>query len=70
MPPSRGCGKGQTMRRSLIALLVLVAGCAYGFAGGGLPKEIRTVAVLPFDNLTSDPTTLFMQQLPMTEMPQ
>jgi hypothetical protein len=44
------------MRRSLIALLVLAAGCAYGFAGGGLPKEIRTVAVLPFDNLTSDPT--------------
>ena len=28
----------------------------YGFAGGGLPPGIRTVAVLPFENLTSDPT--------------
>jgi hypothetical protein len=28
----------------------------YGFAGGGLPEGIRTVAVLPFENLTSDPT--------------
>ena len=28
----------------------------YGFAGGGLPAGIRTVAVLPFENLTSDPT--------------
>jgi TolB-like protein len=42
--------------RSAILALVLLAGCAYGFAGGGLPKEIRTVAVMPFDNLTSDPT--------------
>ena len=32
-----------------------MAGC-YGFAGGGLPSEIRTVAVLPFDNLTAEPT--------------
>jgi lipopolysaccharide assembly LptE-like protein len=28
----------------------------YGFAGGGLPPGIKTVAVLPFDNLTSEPT--------------
>ncbi|HET7023963.1 MAG TPA: DUF4136 domain-containing protein [Gemmatimonadales bacterium] len=33
-----------------------MSGCFYGFSGGGLPNEIRTVAVLPFDNLTSDPT--------------
>jgi len=33
----------------------LLSGC-YGFAGGGLPEEIRTVAVLPFDNYTSEPT--------------
>lgn len=32
-----------------------MAGC-YGFAGGGLPPEVKTVAVLPFDNLTSEPT--------------
>jgi len=27
----------------------------YGFAGGGLPSHIRTVAVLPFENLTAVP---------------
>ncbi len=26
----------------------------YGFAGGGLPSHIRTVAVLPFDNQTGE----------------
>jgi hypothetical protein len=29
-------------------------GC-YGFAGGGLPPHIRTVAILPFENLTPEP---------------
>jgi hypothetical protein len=28
----------------------------YGFAGGGLPPGIKTVAVLPFDNQTPEPT--------------
>lgn len=36
-------------------LTVAVAGCLYGFAGGGLPPHIRTVAILPFENLTSEP---------------
>ncbi len=31
-------------------------GCLYGFAGGGLPGHIRTVAILPFDNQTPEPT--------------
>ncbi len=35
---------------------VLLSGCLYGFAGGGLPTELKTVAVLPFENRTSDPT--------------
>lgn len=36
-----------------IALLVAVTGCwPYGFAGGGLPSNIHTVAVLPFENET------------------
>lgn len=30
-------------------------GCVYGFAGGGLPGHIRTVAILPFDNQTAEP---------------
>jgi hypothetical protein len=33
-----------------------LTGCLYGFAGGGLPPSIKTVAVLPFDNQTSEPT--------------
>ena len=33
-------------------VLLLLAGCFYGFAGGGLPSSIRTVAVLPFENET------------------
>jgi hypothetical protein len=34
----------------------LLTGCAFGFSGGGLPPGIKTVAVLPFENQTSDPT--------------
>ena len=33
-----------------------LGGCLYGFAGGGLPSHIKTVAVLPFDNQTPEPT--------------
>ncbi|MGQ0704321.1 MAG: DUF4136 domain-containing protein [Gemmatimonadales bacterium] len=33
-----------------------LAGCLYGFSGGGLPSGIKTVAVLPFENLTPEPT--------------
>lgn len=40
----------------LAALAVTLAGCLYGFAGGGLPTHIKTVAVLPFDNETPAPT--------------
>lgn len=40
---------------SSISALAL-GGCLYGFAGGGLPPGIKTVAVLPFDNLTPEPT--------------
>lgn len=41
------------------ALLTVSAACFggihYGFAGGGLPPNIRTMAVLPFDNETQSP---------------
>lgn len=44
------------IRSALLALpLLLLAGCLYGFAGGGLPSNIRTVAVLPFENETPAP---------------
>lgn len=45
----------------LAGLALACAGCLYGFAGGGLPPHIRTVAVLPFDNQTADP--LLTQQV-------
>ena len=39
----------------LLLLLPLLSGCWYGFAGGGLPDHVRTVAIIPFDNLTTSP---------------
>src|SRR5688572_26418996 len=40
-----------------VGLLLAAGGCLYGFGGGtGFPPEIKTVAVLPFDNLTPEPT--------------
>ena len=35
--------------------LVATAACMYGFAGGGLPPNIHTMAILPFDNQTASP---------------
>ena len=49
------------LRRSGIASLalaasVLLSSCIpYGFAGGGLPRHVRTMAVLPFTNDTPVP---------------
>jgi len=43
--------------RSALALALLAAagGCLYTFHGGGLPGDVKTVAVLPFDNRTGEP---------------
>jgi hypothetical protein len=43
--------------RSFAVVLVVAAACGtrYGFAGGGLPAHIRTMAVLPFENETASP---------------
>lgn len=38
-----------------LVLLLLTACIPYGFAGGGLPSHIRTVAIVPFDNQTVTP---------------
>lgn len=45
------------MRRfgALSMLIGLTACIPYGFAGGGLPSHVRTVAVIPFENLTATP---------------
>jgi hypothetical protein len=42
---------------SLALFTTLATGCGvhYGFAGGGLPPHIRTMAVLPFENETASP---------------
>jgi hypothetical protein len=40
----------------LVSLSYLLSAACYGFAGGGLPPQIKTVAVLPFDNQTPEPT--------------
>jgi hypothetical protein len=41
---------------SLALTVAAVTGCVrYGFAGGGLPAHIRTMAVLPFENETTSP---------------
>jgi hypothetical protein len=50
---------GLLASRRLLAPLLFAAGltgCLYGFAGGGLPPSIKTVALLPFDNQTAEPT--------------
>lgn len=41
----------------LLASSLASAGCLwkYGFKGGGLPPNVKTVAVLPFENLTPEP---------------
>lgn len=39
----------------LVVMTACCTGCLYGFAGGGLPPHIRTVAIMPFDNQTADP---------------
>jgi hypothetical protein len=43
-------------RSALVLLpLLLAGGCLYSFHGGGLPSDVKTVAVLPFDNRTGEP---------------
>lgn len=51
MPPTHG-----SVRLLLSVSAVLLSGCLYKFSGGGLPPGIHTVAVLPFENLTPEPT--------------
>ena len=39
----------------MLAALVVSACMPYGFAGGGFPSHVRSVAVLPFENETAAP---------------
>ncbi|CAN5632775.1 hypothetical protein BH23GEM3_BH23GEM3_26640 [soil metagenome] len=56
---------------SLVAVATLfLSGCVYSFTGGGLPRHIRTIAIIPFENVTpqagisTDLYTRMQQQLP------
>jgi hypothetical protein len=41
---------------SLLLLTLLLTGCFYSLSGGGgLPKHVKTVAVIPFENETANP---------------
>ncbi len=46
----------RSFRTAIVAGVLAAASCfPYGFAGGGLPRHIDTVAVIPFENETSTP---------------
>jgi hypothetical protein len=59
LPSGRAEGARASRRAFVLALgAVVVGGCRfspYRFQGGGLPGNIRTMAVLPFDNETPVP---------------
>ncbi|HMN09485.1 MAG TPA: LPS assembly lipoprotein LptE [Gemmatimonadaceae bacterium] len=41
---------------SLLLVTVFLTGCLYSLSGGGgLPRHVRTVAVIPFENETANP---------------
>lgn len=46
---------GIARQATSVALLFAIACFPYGFAGGGLPSHIKTVAVIPFENDTPSP---------------
>jgi hypothetical protein len=52
----RRFGLRRRSRRLVPGLCLALTGCLYGFAGGGLPPTIKTVALLPFENQTAEPT--------------
>jgi hypothetical protein len=55
LPPRSGLLASPKLLGPLL-LAAGLTGCLYGFAGGGLPPSIKTVALLPFDNQTAEPT--------------
>ena len=55
LPGGRAARAAPGLVLSALCLCLAASGCIYGFSGGGLPREIRTVAVLPFENDTPAP---------------
>ena len=46
---------GTWSRRTALLGLLALGGCLYSFAGGGLPPNIHTLAIVTFDNQTASP---------------
>lgn len=58
MPRSGAIGRRRRLLGGAAVAMaaLLLGGCLYGFSGGGgLPRNLRTVAVQPFDNQTATP---------------
>ena len=57
--PARDASRALRALRAMLVpvLLLALGGCfwKYGFAGGGLPAHVRTVAIIPLDNQTPAP---------------
>ncbi len=51
----RASGKNRKVGGTIALLTLATSACLYGFAGGGLPGHVQTVAILPFDNQTAEP---------------
>lgn len=60
-------GKNRSLGALAASVLLVANGCLYGFAGGGLPSHIRTVAIMPFDNRTAEPSLTLEVAAAVTE---
>ena len=49
------CGIRSWQRIAVAVLALAASGCLYSFHGGGLPPDVKTMAILPFDNQTPIP---------------
>jgi hypothetical protein len=57
-PPLASRALARLVHPLVVGAVLAAAGCRlspYKFAGGGLPRNIRTIAVLPFENQTAVP---------------
>lgn len=53
--PGRSGARALRLASALALLPVVLAGCLYSFAGGGLPSHVRTVAIAPLENQSRQP---------------
>lgn len=53
--PARFAWYRPVVTAAVACLLLTSGGCLYHFRGGGLPADIKTIAVVPFENETTTP---------------